>query len=515
MEAYVPGTPEYSLTFGSVEREQKLINLVKSDIVGRRRATKEIAEGMKALNSEIHFQTTALENSLKSGFSTLTDDLYELQAALHYDLSEIRWQLSEQNQFLRQIIDVLKRPRSAQAQELIQQGKRLLGNGYYQDSVERFGLALEFDKTDFEALLNLGFALIHVDDAPKAIDAFRRAGNLVSDDLPVAKAEAFLNAARAHFCLSDFAGASEACASAGNILGGIPDALRARVLYCNAMYKARSGGLPEALADLRVAIEIRTSFFGVAVSDEDWGDTLPVVRRAAEEWLQEAVSEARHSQTVLADHVAAAAVSNDVRGTIEALLEVSAERLVKPGYTAAVQVRNNCARGAELLREGQVTLLGEQALQKAEREVTLFHEKLERTKKELGVQRSRERDRQHLSALGGKTVSLGLAIFFWFVYVRGCVDARERATRDSQFSIMVLLGIPLLVVTLYVLACVMDSFAPKPPSSKGIDRKNNELAKHRKALNQASGTATTIRDRHAEAKARCERVEQQITWTPN
>ena len=28
VEAYIPGTPEYSLTFGSVEREQKLLNLV-------------------------------------------------------------------------------------------------------------------------------------------------------------------------------------------------------------------------------------------------------------------------------------------------------------------------------------------------------------------------------------------------------------------------------------------------------------------------------------------------------
>ena len=74
-----------------------------------------------SLANEIRYQTSQLQSSLDRGFREISNDLESLQTQLHYDLTEIRWLLAEQNSLLREILDVLKKRRKVEAQELVVQ----------------------------------------------------------------------------------------------------------------------------------------------------------------------------------------------------------------------------------------------------------------------------------------------------------------------------------------------------------------------------------------------------------
>jgi len=189
----------------SLAKEQIKIQKTTSEDITRRNV-----EGAQIISSEIDQQTHELERAMERFASNvsasvllaadqISDAVDMLGDHICADLDEIKWQLAQQNEALDQILRVLQQSRSNEANQLVQQGTRLYINGEYEDAEERFRLALELDKTDYQVLMNLGFIEIRKDNAAAAHAFFKKAFSLPGNINSVCQAKTLRAIARLYY----------------------------------------------------------------------------------------------------------------------------------------------------------------------------------------------------------------------------------------------------------------------------------------------------------------------------
>jgi len=167
----VPGTPAYSLLFDMPTRQRELVSLAQRQL--------EILEKNAATDPIAARESTYLANLIEGVGNQISGSIERLENSLVAELTEIRWVLAQQGEILMEILNVLKNRRKTEAQELVEQGLKNYINGYYAEAENRFKLAVEYDNTDFQAHMNLGFIALRMNDANKAIEHFRKAAAFV------------------------------------------------------------------------------------------------------------------------------------------------------------------------------------------------------------------------------------------------------------------------------------------------------------------------------------------------
>ncbi|PIQ44876.1 MAG: hypothetical protein COW04_10630 [Deltaproteobacteria bacterium CG12_big_fil_rev_8_21_14_0_65_43_10] len=148
-----------------------MLQLAQHQIEVQKAASRAVVQsniaGAQIISNEIAQQTRILENmiggmtlGIAAAADQISDSIDILGDRLCAELAEIRWQLSQQNESLEKILDLLRNSRNNEAQQLVKQGVRHYVHGEYLESEERFRKALDFDTTDYQVLMNLAYTPI-------------------------------------------------------------------------------------------------------------------------------------------------------------------------------------------------------------------------------------------------------------------------------------------------------------------------------------------------------------------
>ena len=205
----LPGlSPEGDFFYGIPKRQKELISLTKQQIDMQQVAAKNIAasniEAADIIVREIENQTSSLEQVIGNIGDNISNAIEVLADRVCAELSEILWELEQQRAISEQILAVLRRPRSTEAQELIRQGLRNLINAKYIEAEDRFRRALDLDNTDYQVLVNLSYIALHNNKEQEAINYLNDALSLPEKLDDKAKADALWSLARVYYAINKY-----------------------------------------------------------------------------------------------------------------------------------------------------------------------------------------------------------------------------------------------------------------------------------------------------------------------
>jgi tetratricopeptide (TPR) repeat protein len=366
-----PATPEGQLVYTLPERQQQLVFLARRQLaesaLARHQVVESNLEGAELVASSIEHLEGALVQATSEAAKATIESIKDLGSLLSGGLEEIKWELTQSNVTLGGILRTLQQSRSNEAQQLLKQGIRHSRIGEYVEAEERFRLALSFDTTDFQVLMNLGFISLHKDDAAGAEAFFRKALRLPDALDADSRSHVLWTLARLHFAERQFpeavSSAQEAQRSESN---------RALALYRLGVYTGLAGHVDEGIKLIVQAVATDRAFFALAASDVDATPfRAPLLSNLAR------LAKAEYSQTVsLTDHLDSA--FSDLGPPAEALgfpdvvadgvhvLACTRAALRNPSYSETVAARNAVALVNAALEGGRTLKVQYEDLRAAE-----------------------------------------------------------------------------------------------------------------------------------------------------
>jgi len=275
-----PFTPEAELIYKAPRRQMEMIHLARQQIDAQKNASQEIVKsnliGAKIIANEIEQQTEALDrtinqvgdrisSSITLAADQISDALDVLGDRICVELSEIKWQLTQQNETLEKILEVLNKSRNNEAKQLVQQGLRHYVNDEFEEAEERFKLALKFDTTDYQVLMNLAFIELNKNNSSQAFSYFKKALSLPEDIDSSTKARTLWATARLYYAENDFNTAYTYAEEAFR-----HDSQKdPKTLYPLGVYASLTGKKSVALESIEQAILIDPSYFTKCSVDPD------------------------------------------------------------------------------------------------------------------------------------------------------------------------------------------------------------------------------------------------------
>lgn len=288
-------------------RQRALVNLARAQIESQKSAARTIEQsqlaGARMVAAEIRQQSVQLEEWSRQLASSIADSSHAIESAIDLlgdrlcaYLDDIRWLLEQQNDKLTGILNLLRESRSNEARQLVEQGVRYYAIENYEVAEERFRRALDFDRTDYQVLMNLGRIEVDKGDSEQALANFWLAVRLRPELENAAKRRAHMFIARVHYARANYGQAHALAANAVEAFGdATPDDL-----YVVATYAGLAGRTNEALDRLERVISVCPEFMSRAAVDPDLGDPsidvrtlLRTLASKAAARANEAVKEAR------------------------------------------------------------------------------------------------------------------------------------------------------------------------------------------------------------------------------
>lgn len=312
--------------------------IVASNIEGAKMVATQIDQQTQEMRLEIREQTSQLQStfesvganisgSISSAADQISSSIEALGNKLSMELSEINWQIVQQNQKLDKILSVLSENRSNEARQLVAQGVRLYVNEQYEKAEERFLRALDFDMTDYQVLMNLAYIELHKENAEGAMAYFQDALSLPASLDGHSKARTLWAIARLYYVNREYKNALAYAEKALEVESQIPkyshkihaffnvasyydpdqetknylerasieiECRDPKHIFTNGMYAALAEDKNRALSRIRTAIETDSSLFILAAIDPDLElirqDVLALLGQMSIEKFRKAVS---------------------------------------------------------------------------------------------------------------------------------------------------------------------------------------------------------------------------------
>lgn len=236
--------------------------LAASDLAAAHTVAAEVHDGIERLSGVISDYGTRLGEDIERSTGRVIHELGLLGDAITERLDDLVLAAEQQIHLQRQILKALRSPRLVEARELVRQGLRHYQRGEFDEAERRFRLALDFNSTDHEALMNLGYVAIQRDQSDSALEWFNKALELPSDLKPGRRTRGLLAIARVHFANQNY-NAAEQSASRAHDLAPAPE-----LLYRAAVY-AILARQPDGLTRLQRAVEANPALFGRAAWEPD------------------------------------------------------------------------------------------------------------------------------------------------------------------------------------------------------------------------------------------------------
>ena len=284
--------PAGELFYEGPRRQRQLIALAQQQLEAQKVAAHEIASSNLAsaemIANSINQQSDALTSAIGEAASDIAFAVACLGNRICASLDEIKWQLAQMGKTLDGILATLLDSRNNEAQQLVRQGVRHYVNSEHTEAEERFRLALNFDSTDYQVLLNLAFIEIHKNDGVQAHAYFRKALTLPDSLDDTSKARALWAWARLYYAERDFGKALE-IAKQAIAIESVP---MASSLFTVGVYAGIAGNVSLCLANIRSAIQADCTFFAKAAVEPDLVGLRPRVLQLLSEMSAQAEAEA-------------------------------------------------------------------------------------------------------------------------------------------------------------------------------------------------------------------------------
>lgn len=215
------------------------------------RATREV------MVATIEGQTDELRATLDQSADRIASELAVQGDRICGSLEEIRWGVAQVGRTMDRLLQVALNSRTNEANQLVKQGVRHFVNEEYREAEERFLRALDYDSTDYQVLMNLGFIAVHKEHPDAAFTYFKKALTLPDSLDKPAKARALWALARVHYTQKRFA---EAYATAEQAKALVKPELAADVLTLG-VYAAPLGNTGLAIRHCRKALTLDSSLY--------------------------------------------------------------------------------------------------------------------------------------------------------------------------------------------------------------------------------------------------------------
>jgi len=263
----------------STRRGKEMISLLSRQIDAQNKAAERISEsndiGSHIVAQQIQEQTQEVLSFLDHFKADLSDDIHissgriinavgKLGSKLSIHLTEISWQLAQQTQILEGILFVLQENRNNEARQLVSQGLRLYLNDKYRDAEERFRRALDYDMTDYQVLMNMGYIEIHKNNIKAAFSYFHDALSLPSNLDNVSSGRALAAIGRLYYTQKKYEQALSYSNKAIKYEEG-----NASYHYASGIYAALSRESKISVKHVKEAILIDPSYFVLAATERE------------------------------------------------------------------------------------------------------------------------------------------------------------------------------------------------------------------------------------------------------
>jgi tetratricopeptide (TPR) repeat protein len=202
----------------------------------------------------------ASQDNLREGIDNLAyrieDGMEGLKAAFEFGISEVVWQIEQNRQVLKNILEVLMALLDTQAKELRSRAEDAYANGWFEDALEDFIESEKKNKYDFSVHISIGMInLFQKVDREKALEYFEKAVKYARPKSPYHASFALLHVALLKRDLNQIAEAEKLTAEAIELTPEFAEAL-----YQNAQYNAQINQVQKSLSNLEKAIRIDRNY---------------------------------------------------------------------------------------------------------------------------------------------------------------------------------------------------------------------------------------------------------------
>ncbi len=264
------------LIVDSPARQRAMISLAEKQIAAQQQAAREIIasniEGSRMVAAEIEQQTEIIERGmgqLADAIGTAADQvsnaINHLGDRLCIELAEIRWELAQMGKTLEDILNTLQENRNNETRQLVRQGIRHYTNGEYEEAENRFRMALDFDTTDYQVLMNLGYIEIHKNQAKEAFTFFRKALNLPENLDTISKSRTLWAIARLHYAQGEY----DQALNAADQSVALDASANPKKIFTLGIYAALDGQSSRAIRYIDQAIRLAPALFATAAVEPD------------------------------------------------------------------------------------------------------------------------------------------------------------------------------------------------------------------------------------------------------
>ena len=217
-----------------------------------------IATQMASANAIITSQervNDGIEN-IAYGTERVEQGIYGLQAAFEWGISEVVWQLEQNREMLKSILEVLQAPLDTKARERRKRAERAYANNLIPEAEEEFLESEKLNKFDFTIHISLGMIyLFHNAEKDKALECFEKAIRYAKPESPYHASYSLLYKALILYVNGQIVDAEKCTQKAIELSPDFTEAL-----YQNAQYNAQLRNVQKSIANLTKAIKIDKNY---------------------------------------------------------------------------------------------------------------------------------------------------------------------------------------------------------------------------------------------------------------
>lgn len=179
------------------------------------RATQDMISAQMSVASDIIASQDRVAERIDSiGYAVedINNGLASLAAAFEWGISQVVWQLEQNREILRNIVEILEAPLDTQAKELKKRADEAYTNEWFNDALADYQASEEKNKYDFTIHMSMGMIyLFNIINKEKALECFNKATKYAK---PKSNYHASLALLHKALCLRDMGRLEEALQSA-------------------------------------------------------------------------------------------------------------------------------------------------------------------------------------------------------------------------------------------------------------------------------------------------------------
>lgn len=269
----------WELTDWEKRREWYSVIKLGKDVTSQTALLKKQSKEMIAAQASSANAIITSHDGLREGLDNLAyrieDGMDGLKAAFEFGISEVVWQIEQNRQVLKNILEVLMAPLDTQAKELRSRAEDAYANGWLEDALDDFIESEKKNKYDFSVHISIGMInLFQKVDREKALEYFEKAVKYARPKSQYHTSFALMHVALIKRDLNQIAEAEKLTAEAIELTPEFAEAL-----YQNAQYNAQLNNVNKMLTNLEKAVKIDRYYCMKADTDEMFNSVRKDVNR--------------------------------------------------------------------------------------------------------------------------------------------------------------------------------------------------------------------------------------------